>query len=193
VGELNILVVGVGGQGILTLSRVLGEAAVASNLDVLVAETHGLSQRGGSVAVHVRIGWGVEAPLIPQGEADIVLGLELLEALRAAPSLRRGGVIVADLILIPPSIPGVKAPSLEDVVGALRSLDIELHLVHASDAAKKLGDARVANMYLLGYAYQRTRLRVLVEEKAIESAILRLPNPELNLKAFKLGLASGGV
>jgi len=193
VGELNILVVGVGGQGILTLSRVLGEAAVASNLDVLVAETHGLSQRGGSVAVHVRIGWGVEAPLIPQGEADIVLGLELLEALRAAPSLRRSGVIVADLILIPPSIPGVKAPSLEDVVGALRSLGVELHLVHASDVAKKLGDVRVANMYLLGYAYQRTRLRELLEERAVENAILRLPNPELNLKAFKLGLAGGGV
>lgn len=192
VAEFNVVIVGVGGQGILTLARLIGEAAVIDGVNVMVAETHGLSQRGGSVLVHVRLG-DVEAPLIPLGGANLMLALELLEALRYLSYMRGDGVIVADKLLIPPSIPDIETPGLEVVVEALESTGLELHLVPATIVAEKLGDVRVANTYMLGYAYARTRLGELLSIEAITKAIQGLPNPDLNLKAFNLGLKGEGV
>jgi indolepyruvate ferredoxin oxidoreductase beta subunit len=189
--SFNILIAGVGGQGVLTLSRIIGEASLASGLNVLVAETHGLSQRGGAVVVHVRIG-DVDSPLVPLGEADLMIGLELLEVIRNIGYMRRGGFIVADRLIIPPSILDVKTPSLDNVIEALRGLDVRLTVIPASEVAEKLGDARVANVYLLGQAISITKLGSIIGFDGVVKVLRGLPNPELNLKAFKLGYMGGG-
>jgi indolepyruvate ferredoxin oxidoreductase beta subunit len=189
--EYNIVIAGVGGQGVLTLARVIGEAALINGFNALVAETHGLSQRGGAVVVHVRLG-DVESPLVPLGGADLILGLELLEVLRNISYVRRDGCVVADKLIIPPSIPGVKAPSLDDVMRALLSLDVRVTVVPASEVAEKLGDVRVANMYLLGYALSKTGLGGFISFDSVVKASRTLPNSELNLRALKLGYGSGG-
>lgn len=190
--SFNIVIAGVGGQGVLTLSRIIGEASLAGGLNILVAETHGLSQRGGSVVVHVRIG-DVDSPLVPLGEADLMIGLELLEVLRNVSYMRRGGFIVADKLVIPPSIPGVTVPSVDSVIEALRGLDVELILTPASEVAEKLGDVRVANVYLLGRALSKTRLGDIISFDSVARVLRGLPNPELNLKAFELGYTGGGL
>ncbi|MCC6059936.1 MAG: indolepyruvate oxidoreductase subunit beta [Desulfurococcaceae archaeon] len=189
--SFNILIAGVGGQGVLTLSRIIGEASLASGLNVLVAETHGLSQRGGAVVVHVRIG-DVDSPLVPLGEADLMIGLELLEVIRNIGYMRRGGFIVADRLIIPPSILDVKTPSLDNVIEALRGLDVRLTVIPASEVAEKLGDVRVANVYLLGQAISITKLGSIIGFDGVVKVLRGLPNPELNLKAFKLGYMGGG-
>jgi indolepyruvate ferredoxin oxidoreductase beta subunit len=189
--SFNILIAGVGGQGVLTLSRIIGEASLASGLNVLVAETHGLSQRGGAVVVHVRIG-DVDSPLVPLGEADLMIGLELLEVVRNIGYMRRGGFIVADRLIIPPSIPDVKTPSLDNVIEALRGLDVRLTVTPASEVAEKLGDVRVANVYLLGQAISVTKLGSIIGFDSVVKVLRGLPNLELNLKAFKLGYVGGG-
>jgi indolepyruvate ferredoxin oxidoreductase beta subunit len=189
--SFNILIAGVGGQGVLTLSRIIGEASLASGLNVLVAETHGLSQRGGAVVVHVRIG-DVDSRLVPLGEADLMIGLELLEVVRNIGYMRRGGFIVADRLIIPPSIPDVKTPSLDNVIEALRGLDVRLTVTPASEVAEKLGDVRVANVYLLGQAISVTKLGSIIGFDSVVKVLRGLPNPELNLKAFKLGYMGGG-
>jgi indolepyruvate ferredoxin oxidoreductase beta subunit len=190
--SFNIVIAGVGGQGVLTLSRIIGEASLAGGLNILVAETHGLSQRGGSVVVHVRIG-DVDSPLVPLGEADLMIGLELLEVLRNVSYMRRGGFIVADKLVIPPSIPGVTVPSVDSVIEALRGLDVELILTPASEVAEKLGDVRVANVYLLGRALSKTRLGDIISFDSVARVLRGLPNPELNLKALELGYTGGGL
>jgi indolepyruvate ferredoxin oxidoreductase beta subunit len=189
--SFNILIAGVGGQGVLTLSRIIGEASLASGLNVLVAETHGLSQRGGAVVVHVRIG-DVDSPLVPLGEADLMIGLELLEVVRNIGYMRRGGFIVADRLIIPPSIPDVKTPSLDNVIEALKGLDVRLTVIPASEVAEKLGDVRVANVYLLGQAISLTKLGSIIGFDSVVKVLRGLPNLELNLKAFKLGYVGGG-
>jgi indolepyruvate ferredoxin oxidoreductase beta subunit len=185
------VIAGVGGQGVLTLSRIIGEASLAGGLNVLVAETHGLSQRGGSVIVHVRIG-DVDSPLVSLGEADLMIGLELLEVVRNVSYMRRGGFIVADKLVIPPSIPGVTVPSVDSVIEALRGLDVELILTPASEVAERLGDVRVANVYLLGRVLSKTRLGAIISFDSVARVLRGLPNPELNLKALELGYRGGG-
>lgn len=184
--DLNIIIAGVGGQGILSLARVLGEAAVLEGLEALVAETHGLSQRGGGVIVHVRIGESIEAPLIPLGGADIMLSMEAMETLRNIAYMRRRGVIVSDTLIIPPSIPGVKPLKFEDIVEAVKSAGLEAYFVSASEDAKRLGDFRTANIVLLGYAYRVSKIKEFISLHSLMKAVETLPGRDLNLKALTL-------
>src|SRR5512144_264636 len=98
----NILLVGVGGQGILLASEILAEACMLAGFDVKKSEIHGMSQRGGSVVSHVRFGKQVFSPVVPEGEGDILFGFELLETYRYLPLLRQGATIVANDYRIPP-------------------------------------------------------------------------------------------
>ena len=101
----NILLVGVGGQGILLASEILSEAAMLAGFDVKKSEIHGMSQRGGSVVSHVRYGTEVFSPIVPEGEGDILFGFELMETMRSLPLLKPGGTVVAnDLHISPPSV-----------------------------------------------------------------------------------------
>lgn len=147
---LNIVVVGVGGQGILSLSRMIGEAALAHGWDVRVAETHGLSQRGGSVIVHVRVGREVVAPTISEGEADLMLALELIEAARYAHYLRQGSFAVVNDKVIRPSLPGTKVPKLEDLKKTIEGV-AEVRYISASKTAIEMGNPVGANMVVFGY------------------------------------------
>ncbi len=120
--RLNIIIVGVGGQGALTTSGIIARAAMKAGLNVLTAETHGMAQRGGSVDVHVRIG-DVKAPLIPEGGADVMIALEPAEALRYARFLNRKSLVILNTRkIIPPSVTAGSAtyPALGDIIGELR-------------------------------------------------------------------------
>lgn len=149
---LNIVVVGVGGQGILTLSKILGACAVEAGVKALVAETHGMSQRGGSVIVHVRVGNDVYAPTIPLREAHVMVALEMLEGARylsyVNPEFSLS--IVNDKVLRP-SIPGAKVPEKETMLKAIKSHSALAVVVNASEEAIKLGNPAGANMFMLGF------------------------------------------
>jgi len=148
-GKVNIVLVGVGGQGLITIGRVLGEACIRKGIDIRVAETHGMAQRGGAVEVFVRIGYGVKAPLVPLGQADYVLALEVLEALRGVRYLKKCGWLITSNTLLPP--PATKnVPAVTEVFNALKNLPINIIQVPAEAIAKEVGDFRSVNMPLLG-------------------------------------------
>jgi indolepyruvate ferredoxin oxidoreductase beta subunit len=149
---LNIMIVGVGGQGTLLASRVLGAAALSAGYEVKVSEVHGMSQRGGSVVTYVRFGDNISSPLVDKGEADIILCFEQLEALRYLEYLKQDGtIIVSEQIIDPmPVITGVeKYPS--GIIPALKeALGDRAIAVNAADIARECGDIRAVNIVLIG-------------------------------------------
>jgi indolepyruvate ferredoxin oxidoreductase beta subunit len=186
--ELNVLVVGVGGQGTLTTAHLIARAAMKAGLNVLVAETHGMAQRGGSVEVHVRIG-DVMSPIIPECGADIVLALEPSEALRYSKYLNKNSTILLNSRkIVPPSVTlGLaRYPSIEDVIERLRRITDRVHVVNASEIAEKAGDVVAANVAIVGIMLSVLKLPFSVAhvEEAIKETMV---NPELNLRAFKMG------
>lgn len=147
--ELNIVVTGVGGQGQLFLSRLISETFLRLGIPSLVAETHGMSQRGGSVIVHVRVGEVIRAPLIPLGRADVMLGMELIEAARYVDYLREGGVAIVNEKLIRPPGQSVKIKE-EEILGYLRGRPIKVISVKSSQQAVRLGLPLSANVHIFG-------------------------------------------
>ncbi|HOX08855.1 MAG TPA: indolepyruvate oxidoreductase subunit beta [Planctomycetota bacterium] len=189
----NVFLVGVGGQGIVLVSRILGELAFAAGLDVKQNEVHGLSQRGGSVTGHVRWGAEVHAPVIMEGEAHYLFALEELEALRWAHFLRPDGLALVSSQRIPPvsvTVGGESYP--EDVVERLTGFGRTL-AVPAYQAATELGNTRVANIVLLGA--MSTECAEFSEEqwKAAVAACVPAKHRELNLKAFDRGRAAAAA
>lgn len=150
----NFLLAGVGGQGTILASDVLAEVALASGLDVKKSEVHGMAQRGGSVNTHVRWNAGqVHSPLIGEGEADVLLAFEEAEALRYARYLRQGGVAVVNRQAIKPitvTSGGAHYPSEEELRAVYARLTERFYLVPGAELAEKLGNARAANVVLLG-------------------------------------------
>ena len=150
----NFLLAGVGGQGTILASDVLAEVALASGLDVKKSEVHGMAQRGGSVNTHVRWAAGkVYSPLVSEGEADILLAFEEAEALRYVNYLRQGGVAVVNRQAIKPitvSSGGAHYPSEEDLRIVYGRVTDRFYLVPGADLAEELGNARAANVVLLG-------------------------------------------
>jgi indolepyruvate ferredoxin oxidoreductase beta subunit len=175
---LNIVIVGVGGQGALLASKILGNLAIRRGLDVKVSEVHGMSQRGGSVITHVRMGSRVLAPLVTEGEADAVLAFEPLEALRALPFVKPGGRVVVNTRQIPPmSVLTGEAEYPQNIIDTIRSRADTL----AFDAAALAGAhnaPRAVNIALLGAMAAdgsipaddwRAAIRSSVPPKTIES------------------------
>ena len=185
--SLNIVVSGVGGQGLITLATILARSAVESGTKALVAETHGLSQRGGSVEVHIRLG-DVIAPLVPKGGADLILGLELIEAARSVHYLREGGCILASDLMLRPGIPNVKMPKKEEIVRYLNDVAEKVYIVPASEIAEKVGGTIFTNSVMLGALVATGLLDGLVSTEILENNIKGLRMGEKNLEAFKLGL-----
>jgi indolepyruvate ferredoxin oxidoreductase beta subunit len=190
-GVRNILIASVGGQGGLTLSRVLAAAAVEAGLSVRTGETLGMAQRFGSVVSYVRIGREVYSPLFQPGEADYMVALELVEAVRSLHMLRRGGLIVAADILKPPvssSIGEAENPRRDELVKRLSRADATLILVPAVELAVKAGNPRAVNMVLLGVLnYEAGLLPHAAIEKGIR-AILPGSRGETSVKAYWLGV-----
>jgi indolepyruvate ferredoxin oxidoreductase beta subunit len=150
---VNFLVAGVGGQGALLASNVLANVGVQAGYDVKKAEVHGMSQRGGSVNSHVRWGTTVMSPVIGQGEADYLVALEKLEALRYLHMLRPGGTVMIGEVSIPPlsvSSGDDHYPDDEEMKRLLDQVTRDYHLIPTLSLAKELGNARTHNVVLLG-------------------------------------------
>jgi indolepyruvate ferredoxin oxidoreductase, beta subunit len=192
----NFLLAGVGGQGTILASDVLAEVALAAGLDVKKSEVHGMAQRGGSVNTHVRWNPGrVYSPLVGEGEADILLAFEEAEALRYASYLRQGGVVVVNRQVIRPitvTSGGAHYPSEEELRAVYGRLTDRFYVVPGAELAEKLGNARAANVVLLGALSGFLDLPVETWLAVIDK---RVPPRyvELNSKAFVAGREAVGA
>lgn len=186
----SIMIVGVGGQGTLLASRLLGAALLSENYDVKVSEVHGMSQRGGSVVTYVKYGKEVFSPIVREGQADFILAFEQLEAARWLPFLKKGGTIIANSQKIDP-MPVVigNAQYPEGVLDAIRATGSDLVEADALSLAVEAGSPKAVNVVLIGVMASRMELPYTVWEKAIRDTV---PEKflEMNLKAFKLGFES---
>ncbi len=189
--ETNVLLVGVGGQGILTTSAILARSALKAGVNVVTAETHGMAQRGGSVEVHVRFG-EVDSPLIPFGGADVVVSLEPVEILRYTQYLNQDThVILNTRSIIPPTVSsGIASyPELEEVIEALKKITENVNVVNASDVAEEhAGTVQATNVVVLGMLAKKIDLPfdlAVIEETIKEFFPEKLVEP--NLKALKAG------
>lgn len=194
----NIAIVGVGGQGILTLGSIIGIACTLAGRDVAIAEVHGMSQRGGSVIVHVRIG-KEPSPIIPVGSADHIMALELLEAARYVYYARRGAIVTVNDFLWPPPLSNY--PPRDAVLNALRSKPVELYVVDANKlSVEYTGSIVSANVALLGFSLGVDRLLrevlpVNYVEKALEEVFtgrVLEANTKLLRTSYEEGLKRGG-
>lgn len=150
----NIMIVGVGGQGTLLTSRVLGGLATRAGYDVKLSEVHGMAQRGGSVVTFVRYGEKVAEPIVEEGQADVLIAFERLEALRYAHFLKKdGALIVNDWRIDPMPVVIGAAEYPEGIIEQLQQKH-KVYTVNATEEAKKIGNARVFNLVVLGVAAQ---------------------------------------
>jgi indolepyruvate ferredoxin oxidoreductase beta subunit len=183
----NILLVGVGGQGILLASEVLSETFMLAGYDVKKSEIHGMSQRGGSVVSHVRYGQEVFSPLVPEGEGDILFGFELMETCRYLPLLKKGGaVVVNDLEISPPSVLMGQETYPQGLAEKIRERFPDCLLVDGQGLAREAGNLRAANTVLLGAVSRRLDISEMYWMQALEKMV-PAKALEVNRKAFQLG------
>ena len=184
--KMNIMVVGVGGQGTLLTSRIIGKTALNAGFDVKLSEVHGMAQRGGSVVTFVRFGENVAEPVVEEGEADILVAFERLEALRYAHYLKKDGVIIVNDTRIDPMTVVIGASEYpENIIETLK----EKHIVYSIDGgsvAKELGNSKVLNSVVLGLAAKYIGFSkeewISVIEKTVPPKTI-----EINEKAFLSG------
>ncbi len=188
----SIMIVGVGGQGTLLASRLLGNALLSKNYDVKVSEVHGMSQRGGSVVTYVKYGSKVASPIVALGEADLILSFEQLEAARWLPYLKKGGTIITNTQKMDP-MPVVMgaAEYPHDILDAIRAKGVNLVAVDALSMAVEAGSAKAVNVALIGVMARNMDLEKQVWKDTI-AATVPAKFLEMNEKAFELGYASQG-
>jgi len=187
--EVNVLMVGVGGQGVILASDVMSEIGMNNGYDVKKSDTLGMAQRGGGVVSHARWGKHIFSPLIKKGEVDFLLGFEQLEAARWSPYLKPDGVaIISDVVIIPVSVIGgnVPYPNWDEVKGILAQYTNEIFLLTATRIGTEVGNPRALNVAMLG------SLSIFLELEAsvwTESIRHRLPPQfvESSLEAFSRG------
>lgn len=182
----NIMIVGVGGQGTLLASRILGNAIIDAGLDVKVSEVHGMSQRGGSVVTYVKYGEKVQSPIVDKGSADIILAFEELEAYRALPYLKKGGRMIVNTQQINPM--PVITGAAEYPTGICEKLEAKCDLtaVDAAALASQAGSIKAVNVVLIGVMATSTDIPY---EAWIETIKSTVPPKfvKMNIKAFDLG------
>ena len=184
----NIIITGVGGQGILLASEIISESAVQAGYDVKRSEIHGMSQRGGSVNSHIRFGKKIYSPLVMMGECDLLLSFEKLESLRMVDFVKPDGtIIVNDQQINPSTVASGMATYPDNIEEVLRTHFKSVVFVNALGIAKQAGNMRTANIALLGAASRKLNIPGEIWEGAI---VKRVPERaiEANLKAFQLGL-----
>lgn len=183
----NVMIVGVGGQGSLLASKLLGKLVLNEGCDVKVSEVHGMSQRGGSVVTYVRYGKKVYSPIIDQGEADFIVAFEQLEAARYLGYLKPDGRVVTNTQKIDPMpvITGAMAYP-EDLIGKMRAKGFAVDALDCLALAEQAGSAKAVNIVLMGRLSKYFDIAQEKWEKAIEECV---PEKflELNKKAFALG------
>lgn len=183
----NIMIVGVGGQGTLLASRILGSVVLEEGYDVKVSEVHGMAQRGGSVVTYVKYGEKVHSPIITEGEADILLSFEELEAYRYLPYMKKGGTLIVNAQEIDPMpvIIGAKQYPAE-IISKLKAKTDGVVAVDALALANEAGNSKAVNVVLLGVLAKSSGI-----EKEKWTAAVKKTVPakflDINLKAFELG------
>jgi indolepyruvate ferredoxin oxidoreductase beta subunit len=191
----NLLNVGVGGQGVIRAIQILSSAALLDGYKVRTAETHGMAQRGGSVASYLRFGSLVEGPLIPRGKTDVVLAFEASEAVRyfnyAGPNTI---FLINDKIIIPPMIDqqGMDYPTIEQIHDFLKNITSNISFIKADDIAVEAGDIRAMNVVMLGILWSSKNLPI--KKETLENSIFNfVPKKAKNVneRAFKLGIKEG--
>ena len=183
----SIMIVGVGGQGSLLASRILGNVLLSQGFDVKVSEVHGMSQRGGSVVTYVKYGDKVYSPVVEKGEADIIISFEQLEAARYVQYLKKGGHIVTSTQQIDP-MPVINGTAVypDDIIGKLKAQGISVVDVDALTLAEQAGTAKASNVVLMGVVSMKMDFSEDVWQVALENCV-PAKFLELNKKAFELG------
>jgi len=187
---INCLLCGVGGQGTVLAAKVLADAAILKKIEVKTTETIGMAQRGGSVVSHVRMGDNIHSPLIPQLNADIIIGFEPGEVVRNLGYLKKDGVVVVSMKAVKPTTATLSNSDYdgEEMIAFLKRTVDKVIVVDGEKICHQLGSEKVLNVALLGAATTAGKLNVTIDE--IKEALLkRLPEKvhELNLKALEMG------
>ena len=197
--SLNIFICGVGGQGLVLLTSVIGDACAKSGKKIITGEMYGLSQRSGTVSVHLRIGEDAFSPLIPYGQADIIIALEATEALRYIEYLKKDGIILMNKRIMHPPIEtskiitskGSKYITVEDIVSKLKNWTTNIAVVEALKLARESGNVNTENTVFLGclstlemFPAEESNIRESISEAVPKKTV------EQNLKAFELGKKS---
>ncbi len=181
----NIIICGVGGQGTVLAAKVLSQAAISNGERVLSAETIGMAQRGGSVVSHVRIGEDVYSPLVPQGQADILIAFEAAEAVRNIAFLKKGGSVIVNKKVVQPVTASLSGKTFDEneMISYLEKVAGNVIAVDTDQACKDLGSSKVVNMVLLGAASKSG----LISKEELKDALKLLVKPEfyeLNVRAI---------
>jgi indolepyruvate ferredoxin oxidoreductase beta subunit len=187
----NVLIVGVGGQGVLLASRVIGEAAMREGQEVVMSEVHGMAQRGGSVSAAVRFGKGALSPLVPKAGADLILGFEPVETYRALTYAKQGTVVVTDVNPIVPmtvTSGNEKYPEVGELLSAMRKSGLKVISLDATQAAEEAGARVTVNSVLIGAV--STLVEFPLKEGTLRSALMSsvpAKAKQVNEKAYELG------
>ena len=185
----NIMIVGVGGQGTLLTSRILGNIILQGGYDVKLSEVHGMAQRGGSVVTFVRYGESVAEPIVEEGQADVLIAFERLEALRYAHFLKKDGVMIVNDYRIDPITVVTGAATYPDNILEDLGKQYKVISINAMEEAKKLGNPKTFNVIVLGLAAKHMDFSEEEWLKVIENTVPP-KTVEINKKAFKQGFES---
>jgi len=188
----NIIMVGVGGQGIILASEIMSEVTLEAGYDVRKSEVHGMAQRGGSVSSHIRFGVEVKSPLIERGTADYMLAFEKVEGLRSCDLMKDNAVIIMnDIEIVPITVSLGFGGYPDDVTDRLKSMGFDLHLISAFQLAEKAGTFKAVNVVLLG-----TLASMFSIDRELWLKIIRKRVPkkflDVNIEAFSLGYEATG-
>jgi indolepyruvate ferredoxin oxidoreductase beta subunit len=183
----NVLIVGVGGQGVLLASEVLSETAILAGMDVKKSEVHGMSQRGGVVSSHIKFGPKIYSPIIPYGQADILISFEKAEALRAVDWVKKDGLVATSTtMLMSPITATGKFSYPDDPIAELKTRISNVIALEADKIAVEMGNPKLVNILLLGVVSGRIGIEQSLWEEAIRRRV-KAKFIELNLKAFAYG------
>ena len=187
--KFDLLVTGVGGQGVILASDIIGEAALAAGYDAKKAETLGMAQRGGSVISHVRIGARVWSPLIKEGDVDILVAFEKLEAARWGNHLRPEAIVIVNNYALPPlsvNLGNERYPSNEEITNILGQWSERLYFVNGTSRVRELGNIRTLNMFMLGCASLFLPIKVHIWQDIISQHVPPATR-QINIAAFDQG------
>ena len=182
----NIMIVGVGGQGTLLTSRIIGNTALSEGLEVKISEVHGMAERGGSVVTFVRFGEKVAEPVVEEGGADVIIAFERLEAYRYAHFLKKDGILIVNDCKIEPMTVVIGAKKYPEGILEELEKEHEIHVIDAGKIARELGNSKVLNSVVLGFASKF----VGFDEKAWLDTVASTVPPktvDINVKAFMAG------
>ncbi len=183
----SIMIVGVGGQGSLLASKLMGHVILSQGVDVKVSEVHGMSQRGGSVVTYVKYGDSVSSPVIEKGEADLIIAFEQLEAARWIPYLKNDGKLIVSTQKTDP-MPVITGAAVypEGIVDKIKTLGIDIIAVNALEKAEALGNPKASNVVIMGVVSKLLDFDIKFWNESIAECV---PPKflELNKKAFEAG------